>query len=383
MYNFDKLTDRRRTDSIKWDVKDNELPMWVADMDFPVAPEIQEAFLERLRQPVFGYGRPGDEWYDAYIGWWKTCHDLDMGREELVFCSGVVPAISSLIRHLTAPGDKIALLTPNYNHFYNCINDNERIALEVEMVFDGSSYSIDFDKLEAALSEPDTAMMIVCNPQNPTGTIWRSSELRKIGELCSKHKVLVVSDEIHCDIITPGKQYCPFASVSEINRAASVTCIAPTKAFNLAGLQTSAMYIPDEKIRNAVRTAIEKDEIAMPNSFAVPAAVAAFSRGRKWLEELNEYIYRNKLIVKDFLSKELPRIKLVWGDATYLLWLDCRALKTDSKELAVKIRKNTGLYLMAGGYYGKGGEGFLRMNIACPEKLVADGLERLKNGLRQ
>ncbi len=381
MYDFNKFIDRRNTDSIKWDIKDKELPMWVADMDFPAAPEIVEAFCERLKHPVFGYSKLCDEWYDSYINWWKTYHNMEMVREHLTFCSGVVPAISSVIRHLTVPGDKIVLLTPNYNHFYNCINDNSRDVSEVEMSYDGSSYNIDFDKLEAALSEPDTTMMIVCNPQNPTGTIWDSSDLKRVGELCSKYNVLVVADEIHCDIITPGKQYIPFASVSEINRNNSITCIAPTKAFNLAGLQTSALYIPDDRIRNRVRSSIGKDEISMPNSFAAVAAIAAFSKGRKWLEELNEYIYRNKLTVNSFLQKEIPQIKLVWGDATYLLWLDCTALKTNSKEFASKIRKNTGLYVMAGSYYGKGGESFLRMNVACPEELLLDGLERLKNGV--
>lgn len=380
MYDFDKITDRRNTDSVKWDIRDSELPMWVADMDFPAAPEIVDAFSDRLRHPVFGYSKLCDEWFDAYINWWKKYHGMDMSRDHLMFCSGVVPAISSLIRHLTVPGDKIVLLTPNYNHFYNCIKDNDRQVLEVEMIYNGSGYHIDFERLENALREQSATMMIVCNPQNPTGTIWTVSDLQRIGQLCSKYNVIVVSDEIHCDIITPGKQYNPFAAVSEINRNNSITCIAPTKAFNLAGLQTSALYIPDKDIRSRVRSSIERDEISMPNSFAAAAAISAFTKGRKWLEELNEYLYRNKLTVRDYLEEEIPQIKLVWGDATYLLWLDCTALKTDSKVLAAQIRKNTGLYVMAGSLYGKGGSSFLRMNAACPEELLMDGLERLKNG---
>lgn len=383
MYDFDTITDRRNTDSIKWDIEENELPMWVADMDFKAAPEIIEAFSERLKHPVFGYSMLHDEWYNAYINWWKDYHGIDISKEHLTFCAGVVPAVSSVIRHLTAPGDKVVLLTPNYNHFYNCIMNNDRQVSEVEMIYDSNGYHIDFESLENALSEPDTSMMIVCNPQNPTGNIWNSNDLKEIGEMCKKHNVMVVSDEIHCDIITPGKQYVPFASVSETNKNNSITCIAPTKAFNLAGLQTSALYIPNDDIRRKVHSSIDKDEISMPNSFAAAAAVAAFTKGRKWLDELNEYIYNNKLTVKSFLQKEIPQIKLVWGDATYLLWLDCTALKTESKELAVRIRKNTGLFVMAGSYYGKGGESFLRMNIACPEKLLLDGLERLKNGVSQ
>lgn len=381
MYDFDRITDRRNTDSIKWDIKDNELPMWVADMDFPAAPEIVEAFYDRLKHPIFGYSKLRDEWFDAYINWWRIYHGMDMDREHLMFCAGVVPAISSVIRHLTTPGEKIVLLTPNYNHFYNCIKDNERQVLEVELLYDRNSYHIDFERLEKALSDQEVTMMIVCNPQNPTGTIWSSSDLQRIGEMCSKYHVTVVSDEIHCDIITPDKQYTPFASVSERNKNNSITCIAPTKAFNLAGLQTSALYIPNDELRGKVRSSIEKDEISMPNSFAAVAAISSFTKGRKWLDELNMYIYKNKLIVRKFLQEELPQIRLVWGDATYLLWLDCTVLKMDSKELAEKIRKNTGLYVMAGSYYGKGGDSFLRMNIACPEELLLDGLDRLKTSV--
>ncbi len=381
MYNFDRIIERRNTDSIKWDIEDNELPMWVADMDFQTAPEIVEAFSERLEHPVFGYCKLCDEWYDAYINWWKTNHGMEINREHLLFCSGVVPAISSIIRHITVPEDKIVLLTPNYNHFYNCINDNDRQVLEVEMIYNKSSYYIDYESLENALAKPDTTMMIVCNPQNPTGTIWNSSDLRKIGELCIKYGVTIISDEIHCDIVTPGKEYVPFSFASENNKNNSITCIAPTKAFNLAGLQTSALYIPNENIREKVRSSIEKDEISMPNSFASAAAVAAFTKGEKWLVELNSYIYNNKMTVKNYLQQEIPQIKLVWGDATYLLWLDCTLLKTDSKELAAKIRKNTGLYVMAGSYYGRGGEKFLRMNVACPNKVLLEGLERLKKGI--
>ena len=381
MYDFDKITDRRNTDSIKWDIKDNELPMWVADMDFPAAPEIVDAFYLRLKHPVFGYSKLRDEWFDAYINWWKYHHELAMDREHIMFCAGVVPAVASAIRQLTAPGDKIVLLTPNYNHFFNCIKDNGREALEVEMNYDGNRYSIDFDALEKALAEPNVGIMIVCNPQNPTGTVWNKEEFHRIGVLCEKHNVIVISDEIHCDIITPGKAYTPFASVSDINKNNSITCIAPTKAFNLAGLQTSALYISNDLIRKKVRQGIEKDEISMPNSFAAVAAVAAFNNGKTWLDELNTYIYQNKQIVRCFLQKEIPQIKLVWGDATYLLWLDCTALKTESTELAATVRKNTGLYVMAGSYYGKGGQYFLRMNIACPQTQLLDGLERLKKAV--
>ena len=383
MYDFDKIIDRRGTDSFKWDIAENELPMWVADMDFAAAPEIVEAFAERLKHPVFGYGKLPDEWYEAYISWWKKRHHFEMRKDSLIFCSGVVPGITSVIRHFTVPGDNIVMLTPTYNHFYNCIEGNGRKVLEVEMDYDGQAYSIDFEKLENALKNSSANIMIISNPQNPTGNVWNKDDLERIGELCWKYGIVVISDEIHCDIMTPGIEYMPFASVSDICRNNSITFIAPTKAFNLAGLQTAAAYAENCNLKNKLEKAIKKDEISMPNSFASTAAIAAFTKGEAWLNELNEYIYQNKLIVKEYLKTEIPQIKLVWGDGTYLLWLDCSSVNMDSKRLAAEIRKTTGLYLMAGSHYGKGGKNFLRMNIACPKLMLFDGLERLKNGRKK
>ena len=378
MYDFDSIIDRRSTDSFKWDVGENELPMWVADMDFAAAPEIVEAFFERLKHGIFGYCKLNDEWYDAYTEWWKRRHGLEMDRDGLIFASGVVPAILSVVKHLTSPGDRIIMLTPMYNHFYSCISENGRRIEEVELVYNGEGYSIDFDKLKAAMKDSDSHLMIFCNPQNPTGTIWSREEIYRIGELCRRYDITVISDEIHCDIITPGKEYVPFASVSENCRDISITCIAPTKAFNLAGLQSAALYVYQEELRKRVSFAVQRDELSMPNTFASAAAVAAFTKGEAWLSELNEYIYENKKAVNEYLNNELSGIKAVKGDAAYLMWLDCTALDIGSRKLSKMIREKSGLYLMSGSHYGKGGNGFLRMNVACPRALLYDGLDRLK-----
>ena len=378
MYDFDSIIDRRSTDSFKWDVGENELPMWVADMDFAAAPEIVEAFFERLKHGIFGYCKLNDEWYDAYTEWWKRRHGLEMDRDGLIFASGVVPAILSVVKHLTSPGDRIIMLTPMYNHFYSCISENGRRIEEVELVYNGEGYSIDFDKLKAAMKDSDSHLMIFCNPQNPTGTIWSREEIYRIGELCRRYDITVISDEIHCDIITPGKEYVPFASVSENCRDISITCIAPTKAFNLAGLQSAALYVYQEELRKRVSFAVQRDELSMPNTFASAAAVAAFTKGEAWLSELNEYIYENKKAVNEYLNNELSGIKAGKGDATYLMWLDCTALDIGSRKLSKMIREKSGLYLMSGSHYGKGGNGFLRMNVACPRALLYDGLDRLK-----
>ena len=383
-YNFDTPINRRNTNSLKWDIAENELPMWVADMDFQTAPEITEAITKRAAHGVFGYTIVPDEWYEAYIGWWKNRHAFKIEKEWMMFCTGVVPAISSIVRKMTTVGENVLIQTPVYNIFFNSIVNNGRNVLQSPLKYDGTAYIIDFADLEEKLSNPQTTMMILCNPHNPVGKIWDRDTLEKIGELCWKHHVLVLSDEIHCDLTAPGSAYIPFASVSETCRKNSITCIAPTKAFNIAGLQTAAVVVPDETLRHKVNRGLNTDEVAEPNVFAVEAAVAAFTKGEPWLEQLRAYIYENRQCVKEFLEKELPEIKLVSENATYLLWLDCNGVSgcEDASELAEFVRKKTGLYLSAGGQYGRGGEMFLRMNIACPRESVKDGLERLKEGCR-
>lgn len=380
-YDFDTPTERRNTNSLKWDVAEGELPMWVADMDFQTAPEIREAIMKRAEHGIFGYSVIPDTWYEAYIQWWKTRHGYTMERDWLIFCTGVVPAISSIVRKLTTPAEKVLIQTPVYNIFFNSILNNGRQVLESPLRYDGKEYRIDFADLEEKLSDPQTALMILCNPHNPTGKLWDRQTLEKIGALCSRHHVTVVSDEIHCDLTDPGESYVPFASVSETCRQISITCMAPTKAFNLAGLQTAAVSVPDEVLRHKVWRALNTDEAAEPNAFAVEAAVTAFTRGADWLDALRDYLYENKKLAAAYIEKEIPGVRAVASQATYLLWLDCSGLIGCGREAAGFLRRETGLYLSEGSQYGGNGADFLRMNIACPRAVLKDGLERLKNGL--
>lgn len=380
-YDFDTPTERRNTNSLKWDVAQGELPMWVADMDFQTAPEIREAIMKRAEHGIFGYSVIPDAWYEAYIQWWKMRHGYTMERDWLIFCTGVVPAISSIVRKLTTPAEKVLIQTPVYNIFFNSILNNGRQVLESPLRYDGKEYRIDFADLEEKLSDPQTALMILCNPHNPTGKIWDRQTLEKIGALCSRHHVTVVSDEIHCDLTDPGESYVPFASVSETCRQISITCMAPTKAFNLAGLQTAAVSVPDEVLRHKVWRALNTDEAAEPNAFAVEAAVTAFTRGADWLDALRDYLYENKKLAEAYIEKEIPDVRAVASQATYLLWLDCSGLIGCGREAAGFLRRETGLYLSEGSQYGGNGADFLRMNIACPRAVLKDGLERLKNGL--
>lgn len=379
-FQFDKRVDRRNTGSMKWDVAENELPMWVADMDFQTTPEITESIIERAKHGAFGYTVLTDEWYRAYQTWWKERHHFVIDREWLIFCTGVVPAISSIVRKVTTVGENVAVITPVYNIFFNSILNNGRNVLESRLKYNGHAYQIDFDDLEEKLSDPQTTLLILCNPHNPVGKIWDRVTLEKIGDLCSKYHVLVLSDEIHCDLTKPGVDYTPFASVSENCRRNSMTCVAPTKAFNLAGIQTAAVIVPDENLRHKVNRGLNTDEVAEPNVFAAMAPVAAFTRGGEWLDALRSYLWENRTFAENYIKREIQGVSAVPAQATYLLWLDCGNLIGSSTDFCRFIRRHSGLYLSDGNEY-RNSEGFLRMNLACPRQQVEDGLNRLKESV--
>lgn len=396
VYDFDEIISRRGTDSLKWDVKENELPMWVADMDFKAAPEIREALAQRFEHGIFGYSDVPDAWYDSYILWWKTRHGFELRKEWLIFCTGVIPAISSTVRKLTTPNENVVIQTPVYNIFFNSIINNGCRVLENALLYHDGRYDMDFEDLEAKLADPQTTLMILCNPQNPAGRIWTKEELARVGELCAKHGVTVISDEIHCDHTLPGKEYVPFASVSETCRQCSITCIAPTKAFNIAGLHSAAVSIPNEFLRNRIRRALNTDEVAEPNAFAVTAAVAAFTKGAPWMDALREYIAENRRFACEYIRREIPAAVPVEAEATYLLWVDVSGIgvteaaakgrpgcegRTVSEFIAHELRRITGLFVCEGSEYGMAGDGFLRINLACPKSTVKEGMERLKKGI--
>lgn len=381
MYDFDTTVNRRGTASLKWDVEEHELPMWVADMDFQTAPEIREALEKRVAHGVFGYTVIPDTWNQAYVNWWEKRHHFLVQPEWLVFCTGVVPAISSAVRKLTTPGENVLIQTPVYNIFFNSIVNNGRNILESPLVYDGQAYQIDFAQLEKDLANPQTTLMILCNPHNPVGKIWDKETLEKIGNLCEKYHVTVLADEIHCDLTAVGKEYVPFAAVSETCKKISVSLWAPTKTFNIAGLQTAAIMAADPTLRHKMWRALNTDEVAEPNAFAIDAAIAAFTKGEAWLDALREYIDENKQMVKQYLEKELPQVSVVSLDVTYLLWLDCHEITEDSVKLATFIREKTGLYLSEGAEYGGDGRYFLRLNVACPKERLKEGLKRLKEGI--
>lgn len=378
-YNFDELTDRRGTSSLKWDeASDFELPMWVGDMDFKTAPCVSDAIERRLRHGIFGYNTVPEEWYRAISDRWESAHGFKLNEDWLIFATGVVPAISSSVKRITSHGDNVAVITPSYNVFFNSIENAGRHTLEVKMDYKDGEYSLDFDDLEKKLSHYLTTMLILCNPHNPSGKIWTKEELSKIGELCKEYGVTVLSDEIHCDIVRPGKSYTPFASVNEVCRDISVTCVSASKAFNLAGLQSACVIVPERNLRNKIIRCLNSDELAEPNSFAVCSVIAAFSEGGEWLSALNDYIFENRRICEEFIKSEIPSLTLVKSDATYFLWIDCSQLTSDGTEFRDFIRSETGLRLSDGEEYRGNGKSFVRMNIATARQRVYDGLSRLK-----
>lgn len=380
MHNFDKLTDRSGTLSYKWDVKDGELPMWVADMDFEVAPPIKRAIVERAEHGIFGYTAIPDEFFDAVSSYWGRRHGYAIPTEHMIYSNGVVAAISSIVRKLTTPAENVLIQAPVYNIFYNSILNNGRNVLSSDLVYDGDGYSINFEDLESKLADPQTSLMILCNPHNPVGRIWTAEELARIGELCEKHGVTVLSDEIHCDITAPGESYVPFASVNEQCRRISVTAIAASKTFNIAGLQSACLFAADPHLRHKVWRGLNTDEVGEPNAFSMVANVAAFTECDEWVDEMLEYVFENKRLACEFINANIPGMKANFSKATYLLWIDISGVASDSVDFCEKLRESTGLYLSDGAEYGESGRSFVRMNLATQRERVLDGLNRLKLG---
>lgn len=380
-YSFDEIIDRSATHSMKWDVKDGQLPMWVADMDFRCAPAIQQAFQKRLDNGVFGYTLIEDEWYQAYIDWWKRRHHFTIEKDWLMFVTGVVPAISSAVRKFTTPNENVVIQTPVYNIFFNSIINNGARVLESPLKYDGQHYEMDLEDLERKFADPQTTLMILCNPHNPVGRIWNREELAAVGRLAKKYHVTVISDEIHCDLCDPGYEYVPFASVDEVCRNVSITCIAPTKAFNIAGIQTAAIFAADENLRHKINRAINTDEVAEPNVLAAEAPVAAFNDSEEWLDELRAYLLKNKTYVRQYIHDNLPYLKVIDSHATYLLWIDCSAVTDDGTALKEYLAEEAGLLLSEGEEYGLCGKPFVRLNTATCFSRIEEGMKRLHQGM--
>ena len=381
-FDFNKETNRRGTMSVKWNVGENELPMWIADMDFETAPEVREALIKTAQHGIFGYSVTPDEFFVSIADFFGRRHGYRPDPQDMIFCTGVVAAISSMVRKLTTPAENVLIQPPVYNIFYNSILNSGRNVLTNDLIYDGGGWHIDFADLEEKLGNPQTSLMILCNPHNPVGCVWDRETLAKIGELCKKHGVTVISDEIHCSLTVPGVNYTPFASVNETCADISATCVAASKAFNLAGLQSSAVIVKNPHLRHKIWRGINTDEVGEPNIFAMNANIAAFTHGDAWLDALNEYIYENKKYAVEFIKKNIPALRATLSEATYLLWVDISAYSDNSVEFSRALREATGLYVNDGAEYGHGGEKFIRINLATQRANVEDGMKRLSDFCR-
>lgn len=378
-YDFDEIIPRRGTNSYKWDSMPADrdvLPLWVADMDFRTAPAITEALARRVGHGIFGYVRVPDEYYTAVIRWFERRHNWLLDQSWFIYTSGVVPAISAVIKALTQPGDGVVLQTPVYNCFFSSVRNNGCRIVTNPLKYEHQTYRIDFEDLERKTADPGVKLMLLCNPHNPAGRVWTREELYRIGEICLKNGVTVVADEIHCELVFPGHTYTPFASISDRHLQYSVTCLSPSKSFNIAGLQIANIIAWDREVRHRIDRAININEVCDVNPFGIEATVAAYNEGEEWLLQLLDYLKANYDFLCDFFHNHLPQIPVTELEGTYLVWTDCRALSVPSGELQESLLRETGLWLNSGTMYGTEGEGFLRWNIACPRKVLEDALTR-------
>ncbi|MBO4446728.1 MAG: PatB family C-S lyase [Bacteroidales bacterium] len=384
-FNFDQIVPRKGTGCVKWDAQppfgvsgEDIIPLWVADMDFQAAPCIRKAMQKRMDHGVFGYTAVPESWYAAVCNWFASRHGWNFQKEDIIYTTGVVPAISAVIKALCRPEEKVVVLTPVYNCFFSSIRNNGcKVSESPLKVCDGPRYEIDFQDLEAKLADKDAKLLLFCNPHNPAGRVWTRGELERVADLARKHGVVVVSDEIHCEIVRPGYNYTPFGTVDSGN---CISLCSPSKSFNIAGLQMAAIITPNEEWRRLTDRAININEVCDVNPFAPVAGEAAYSReGARWLDAMNGYIDGNYRFLCERFRASAPQFPVFQMEGTYLVWVDCSAAGIDSDRLEELLLRQNRVWVNSGTMYGV--PGFIRINIATSRRLLSEGLDRLFEGL--
>lgn len=379
MTNFDIAPDRRGSGSYKWDSDSDQslIPLWVADMDFQTAPCVIDALRRRVEHGVFGYTLVDEDYYNALNKWFSSRHGYNIDRQMVIYTSGVVPALSAIIKALTKPGEGVIAQTPVYNCFFSSIRNNQCRLIEnplkrVNISDKEFTYDIDFDDLEQKAADPNNRLLLLCNPHNPAGKIWNRDELTHIAEICHRNNVTVVSDEIHCELTMPGRNYTPYATIDP----SGIICVSPSKAFNTAGLQIANIICPDESTRQAIDRAININEVCDVNPFGVEALKAAYSAdGAEWLDQLRAYLYDNYCMTRDMIALGLPKSKITRLEATYLPWIDVSYLSISSEQLEERLKDEAKVWVNCGEMYGS--KGYIRINIACPRERLREGLRRI------
>jgi len=390
-YNFNRFIDRRDSFSLKWSKEalqmvfkkddDDLLPLWVADMDFECPKPVVDAIRKEAEGCVYGYNWHGTPKYlDAVTGWMDRRHQWKVDPKWIVYSPGIVPAINMMVQTFSNVGDKVIVQPPVYYPFFSAVTANGRKLLLNKLHYENQKYTFDFEDFEEKAKDPLTKIFILCSPHNPVGRVWTKEELKKLGDICLDHDILIISDEIHHDLILPGYQHTVFSTISEEFEQKTITCTAPSKTFNLAGLQVSNIIIPDEKLRQSfIHTIVHKNGIGIPNSFGIVAMIAAYNEGDEWLEQVLKYIDSNFQFLREFVANNLPDVKYIEPEGTYLAWLDFNPLGLNDEKLKTLILNKANIALDGGKLFGAGGEGFQRINVACPKLILEDAMQRIKN----
>ncbi len=381
-FDFDTIVPRHQSGSFKWDSNPNTdvLPMWVADMDFQAAPVILEALSRRVAHGIFGYALVPDAYYQALSGWFERRHGFAIQPEWVLTTTGVVPAISAILRALTVPGDGVIVQTPVYHCFFSSIRNQSCKVVENPLRMDNGRYDMDFDDLEQKAANPRNNVLLLCHPHNPSGRVWTEQELRQLGDICTRHGVVVISDEIHCDLLFPGVRHRPFAALDPQHLAQSITLSSPSKSFNLAGLHIANIVVADPALKSRLRKALQIHDVAQVNPFGVVGTIAAYNEGEPWMDALLEYLYSNYQTIQTFLKQHLPQLTLYPQQSTYLAWIDTHKTGLSSDELAEKLLSEGNLRISSGSGFlpsPQPSQSFIRLNFACPQALLNDGLQRL------
>ncbi|MCR8710323.1 MalY/PatB family protein [Aliarcobacter butzleri] len=378
-YNFNEIINRNNTNSSKWDTTQKDvIPMWVADMDFKVATPILDSILNRAQHGIFGYTMIPEEFYDAEILWWDKRHNFKIEKEWIEPTVGVIPSLSAVVQAFCEQGDKVLIQSPVYNYFNSSIKNNKCEIVTNDLIYNNGKYTIDFEDFEEKVKDKRVKLFILCNPHNPVGRVWTKEELTIMGNLCIKYHVIILSDEIHRDLVYSNFKYTPIASISKEILEQSITCTAPSKTFNLAGLKTSNIIVANKEYRKIINRSLNINESIEPNVFGIEALISAYTLSDSWLDELLIYLENNRDFVIEFVNKYIPQLKIIKPEATYLLWIDCSKLNIDSQTLVDKIYELGKVRLSSGITYGKNADKFIRINIACPKELLEDGLQRIQ-----
>ena len=375
MFSADAV-ERRGTGCVKWDEADEGvIPLWVADMDFAVAPPIREAIRRRAEHPVFGYTYVQDDYYEAVISWFRRRHGWTISREHILYTTGVVPAMSCAIKALAMPGERVLILSPDYNCFFSSVRNNGCEVAESVLRLNGNRFEVDWDDFEQRCADEKCTVFLLCNPHNPTGRVWTREELQRMSDICRRHAVRIVSDEIHCELVMPGHTFCPMQTVD----ATAVVLNSPSKSFNIAGLQTANIICTDAATRRRLDRAVNINEVCDLNPFGPVALVAAYNESEQWIDELNGYLWQNYQSLCDFVAQHLPQWRVMPLEGTYLAWVDVSACCDRVAAYCDRIMREARVWLNPGTMYGpQSGEGYLRINIACPRSLLMEALNRIK-----